>query len=67
MARRKKQSTAQKLLLTIPDVAIVLDVCRATVYNLMYSDGLPYIEVGGARRVHPASLQEWMKRNERGA
>ncbi len=67
MARRKKVSTVQKVLLTIPDVAIQLDVCRATVYNLMYSNSLPYIMVGGARRVHPDSLQAWMKRNERGA
>ncbi len=67
MARRKKVSTVQKVLLTIPDVAIQLDVCRATVYNLMYSSGLPYIKVGGARRIHPDSLQAWMNRNERGA
>ena len=67
MARRKKVSTAQKVLLTIPDVAIQLDVCRATVYNLMYSSGLPYVKVGGARRVHPTSLDEWIRRNERGA
>ena len=67
MARRKKISTAQPLLLTIPDVAIQLGVCRATVYNLMYSSGLPYVRLGGARRVHPSSLQEWLRRNERGA
>ena len=67
MARRKKISTAQPLLLTIPDVAIQLGVCRATVYNLMYSSGLPYVRLGGARRVHPGSLQEWLRRNERWA
>ncbi len=65
MPRCKKLSTAQPLLLTIPDVAIQLGVCRATVYNLMYHNGLPYIEVGGVRRVHPSSLDRWLSRCER--
>ncbi len=64
MARRKKQPTAQPLLLTIPDVAIQLGVCRATVYNLIYDKGLPSILLRGVRRVHPDSLQEWLKRCE---
>ncbi len=65
MARRKKLSTAQPLLLSIPDVAIMLGVCRATVYNLIYREGLPSLTVGGVRRVHPDSLQVWLKRCER--
>ena len=32
MARNKKLSTAQPVLLTVPDVAIQLGVCRQTVY-----------------------------------
>lgn len=64
MPRRKKVSTAQPFLLTIPEVAIQLGVCRATVYNLISRDGLPSVLVGSARRVHPHSLQEWLKRCE---
>jgi len=64
MARRKKQPTAQPFLLTIPDVAIMLGVCRATVYNLIYHKGLPSLMVGGVRRVHPDSLQAWLKQCE---
>jgi excisionase family DNA binding protein len=64
MARRRKVSTAQPLLLTIPDVAITLGVCRATVYNLIYRKGLPSIMLGSVRRVHPGSLQEWLKQQE---
>jgi len=67
MARRKKLSTAQPLLLTVSDVAIQLGVCRATVYNLMYNKGLPSVTVGGQRRFHPESLQNWIKQNEQGA
>ena len=64
MARRKRVSVVQPLLLTIPDVAVQLGVCRATVYNLMLSSGLPYVMLRGARRVHPESLHAWLKRRE---
>jgi excisionase family DNA binding protein len=64
MGRRKKVSTIQPLLLTIPDVAIRLGVCRATVYNLIYRHSLPYVMLGGARRVHPDSLEKWLRQHE---
>ena len=64
MVRRKKLPMAQPLLLTIPDVAIQLGVCRATVYNLIYYKGLPSVLLGSVRRVHPDSLREWLKRCE---
>ena len=64
MTRSKKLPTAQPLLLTIPDVAIQLGVCRATVYNLIYRKGLPTIMLGSVRRVHPDSLREWLKQQE---
>lgn len=64
MARGKKLSTVQPLLLTVPDVAIQLGVCRQTVYNLIYREGLPSILVGRIRRVHPDSLRDWLKGRE---
>jgi excisionase family DNA binding protein len=64
MARRKKVSVAQPLLLSIPEVAIQLGVCRQTVYNLMYYKGLPSIQLRGVRRIHPESLQKWLKECE---
>ena len=65
MARRKKQSTAQPVLLTIPDVAITLGVCRTTVYNLIYDNGLPYVVVRGVKRVYLDSLHTWLRKQER--
>jgi excisionase family DNA binding protein len=50
--------------LTIPDVAIRLGVCRATVYNLISRQSLPYVMLGGARRVHPDSLEKWLRQCE---
>ena len=64
MARHKKVSTVQQLLLTIPDVAIMLGVCRATVYTLIRRKGLPVVDLGGALRVHPDSLKVWIKQQE---
>jgi excisionase family DNA binding protein len=64
MPRRKQVPAAQPLLLTIPDVAVTLGVCRATVYNLIYRKGLPTITLGSVRRVHPDSLREWLKQQE---
>ncbi len=64
MVRRKKASTAQPVLLTIPDVAVQLGVCRNTVYNLINRNGLPSVLLGGVRRVHPDSLQSWLKQCE---
>jgi excisionase family DNA binding protein len=64
MPRIKNPPTTQPLLLTIPDVAIKLGVCRATVYNLIYRRGLPSITLGTVRRVHPDSLQTWLKQQE---
>ncbi len=67
MARRKKHSTAQPLLLTVPDVAVTLGVCRNTVYNLMMYSSLPYVVVGGVRRVRSDSLHKWLSQCEQTA
>lgn len=67
MPRKKRVSTASQLLLTIPDVAVQLAVCRETVYKLINKEGLPTVPLIGALRVHPDSLQEWIKQRERTA
>lgn len=64
MVRRKKVSAAQPLLLSVADVAVQLGVCRQTVYNYIYHEGLPSMLLRGARRIHPDSLQGWLKSHE---
>ncbi len=64
MARRKKTSVGQPLLLSIADVAVMLGVCRQTVYTFIYREGLPSILVGRIRRVHPDSLEDWLRERE---
>ncbi len=60
----KKVLTVQPLLLSVAEVAIQLGVCRQTVYNLIYREGLPSILVGRKRKVHPESLYSWLKERE---
>jgi excisionase family DNA binding protein len=64
MARQKKTSVGQPLLLSIADVAVMLGVCRQTVYTFIYREGLPSILVGRIRRVHPDSLENWLRERE---
>ncbi len=54
----------KKLLLSVADVAVHLGVCRQTVYNYIYHEGMPSIKVRGMRRVHPDSLSAWLKERE---
>jgi len=64
MAQYKRQPTVQPLLLSVADVAVQLGVCRQTVYTFIYREGLPSILVGRIRRVHPDSLEGWLRERE---
>lgn len=48
-------------LLTVADVANILGVSKVKVYDL-FKDGLPSVKIGGARRIQPEKLQEWIER-----
>ena len=50
-------------LLTIPQVAEYLGVCRAHVYKLINS-GLPVIRLGRSVRIQMTSLQRWLQDQE---
>jgi excisionase family DNA binding protein len=66
MARTKKAPVVSKqLLLSVQDVAVLLGVCRQTVYTLIYREGLPSIQVRGMKRVHPESLDKWLRAREK--
>ncbi len=64
MEKREDVSSTRKLLLSVVDVAEHLGVCRQTVYNYIYFEGMPSIKIRGMRRVHPDSLQAWLKERE---
>ena len=50
-------------LLTIPQTARYLGVCRAHVYKLI-ANGLPTIRLGRLVRINAQSLQEWLQAHE---
>ena len=64
MEKLKGVAPAQKLVLSVTDVALHLGVCRQTVYNYIYFEGMPSIKVRGVRRVHRDSLDKWLKDRE---
>ncbi len=61
---KKQTSMVAPLLLSVADVAIRLGVCRQTAYKLISCEGLPSILVRRIRRVHPDSLNVWLKERE---
>jgi excisionase family DNA binding protein len=64
MEKQGSDLSAQKFLLSVADVAIHLGVCRQTVYNYIYHEGMPSIKVRGMRRVYLSSLHTWLKERE---
>lgn len=50
-------------LMSIPQVATYLGVCRAHVYKLIHK-GLPVIRLGRRVLVNPTSLQQWLMDQE---
>ncbi len=50
-------------LLTVADVARLLQMCRVTVYTYIRTQGLPTIKIHGALRVEPAALEAWIKQH----
>ena len=65
MATRRSQSNAQESvvlekLLTIKDVAGLLQLSTVRIYHYMRFEGLPSIKVCGSRRIKPSELQAWI-------
>jgi excisionase family DNA binding protein len=60
MSRIKKIPRTQPVYLTIMEVAIMLGVCRQTVYNMIDREGLPTITIRGVKRIDPSDLDKWL-------
>jgi excisionase family DNA binding protein len=66
--KRQTQAAVQPVvpnqLLSIPEVAKVLNIGRTKVYDLIKTDGLPVIRLGNATRVSVISLHRWIEQHE---
>jgi excisionase family DNA binding protein len=57
----------EEVLLSIPQVAVRLGICRAHVYRLinrLTDDRLPVVHIGRSVRVSRRSLEEWIRAHE---
>jgi excisionase family DNA binding protein len=61
------QRSVQPLLLDIPEVCESLRLSRATVYRLIYYEGLPVVHFGRAVRVSAVALQDWVEQRVKSA
>jgi len=66
--KRQTQAAVQPVvpnqLLSIPEVAKVLNIGRTKVYDLIKTDGLPVVRLGNATRVSVTSLHRWIEQHE---
>ncbi len=60
--RKQAQTNVEPLLLTIPQVAAMLNLGHSKVYDLIRSEGLPTTKFGTATRVPAEELKQWVKR-----
>ena len=57
--------TMDKLLLKIPEVCMVIQLGRSTVYELLdQPDGLPTVRIGRAVRVPAEAVLQWVERQQ---
>ena len=62
-----KQAAMQALLLDIPQACEVLCLSRATVYRLIYREGLPVVHFGRSVRVPVIALNDWLEQRRKSA
>ena len=58
----RTQQAVEPLLLTIPQVAVMLGLGRTKVYDLIDHKGLPTVKLGTARRIPKKALEVWLTR-----
>lgn len=57
----EEERTVWPRLFTVPDVARILSLSRATVYKLIYSGELPTVRIGRSRRIAAEDLDNWVQ------
>ena len=57
-------STKMSNLLTVPQVAEILNLSDLKVYRMINNREIPFIKIGRSVRIHPKSLEKYMKDNE---
>lgn len=55
------QPVVLEQLLTVKDVAALLQLSPVLVYRLINDHGLPSMKINGSRRFQPAAVQGWIE------
>lgn len=64
--KRELKDIPQPLLLTIPEAALLLNISRAKLYDMIdKGEGPPVIHLGRAVRIYYDSLCKWIEELER--
>jgi excisionase family DNA binding protein len=58
---------SERLLLRLPEAAVVLGLGRSTVYELVQRGELPSVHVGRAVRIPAMALRRWVEQRSTGA
>ena len=61
VTKLKIPSTGPRLLMSVPEAAAALGVCRATVFALIASGAIASIKVGRRRLIPVATLWTWVQ------
>ena len=59
---KKAITPAEKIALTVPEVADMLSLSKPTVYNLIHTAGFPAFKVGGRTLISRVALEEWVRK-----
>ena len=51
----------EKLLLTVPEAAAILRLCRTRVYELVRTHALPVVRIGKTIRIPKAALMDFIE------
>jgi excisionase family DNA binding protein len=62
MQQQTTPSPTKKKAKTINEICRIYDVSRTLVYKEMDNGALPYLQIGGVRRITPEDEAAWLKR-----
>ncbi len=60
MSEQQRGLAGNRVVLTIPEVAKILEIGRASAYNLAKQQGFPSIRIGRQLRVPEEALRRWI-------
>ena len=67
MAIAEPLATIRSQLGRVPEVAAALTISRSKIYQMMDSGELPFVKLGGSRRIRWSDVEKLVNKNTHGA